>query len=430
MLHLGWFVGKGYSVHGWNQPWTGNIADDWMEPDLYIDLAKAMERACFDYLLIEDGSFVADSYGGSQDYFLRNAFSVPKSDPMPLVPLIGQATQRLGIVPTMTTSFYPPFLGARLATTLDHLTHGRVGLNLVTAHNDRSAQNYGLDQHYEHDLRYEMADEWIDVANRLWASWDAGAIVKDAKTGTFIDPGAVRPIEFEGRFYKSRGPLNTAPGPQGRPVICQAGGSPAGREFASKHADTIIAKCRTVELAKAYRRDISERMARNGRAPSDCKVLFGTTVVLADTVAEAQERKRQMDAGLVASIPSRLASISYLTGIDFSKYDLDAPMPEFTTNASRASANALVASQAKTLRENLMDPGSGNIDFIGTPDSVAAEMGEVIQEIGGDGFLFSDPLTRKKLVEVTDGLAPALKKRGLLKKGYAYKTFRENLLEF
>ncbi len=430
MLHFGWFVGKGYSVHAWAQAWSGRIGEDWAEPDLYIDLAKAMERACFDYMLIEDGHFVADSYGGSADYFLRHAYAVPKADPMPLVPLIGQATRYLGIVPTMTTSFYPPFLGARLGATLDHLTQGRLGLNLVTAHNDRAAQNFGLERHYEHDLRYVMADEWITLAKRLWASWDEGAVLADRETGIFADPAKVHPIDFEGRFYRSRGPLNMPPGPQRGPVICQAGGSPAGRAFAAQHADTVIAKYRTIEAAQKYRADLSARLVACGREPGACKMLFGTTVVLADTMAEARERQRQMNTALQANMHARLASLSYLTMMDFSKFDLDAPMPEIKTNASVASALAYVADPTKTLRENLLDPGSGNIDFVGTPDSVAAEMGEAIATIGGDGFLFSDTLTRKKLVEVTDGLAPALKRRKLLKTGYQYATLRENLMEF
>ena len=358
MLHLGWFVGKGYSVHSWNQAWSGTIADDWMEPDIYIDLARALERACFDYVLIEDGQFVAEAHRSSPDYFLRNAYAVPKSDPMPLVPLIAQATKHIGIVPTMATSFYPPFLGARLAATLNQLTHGRVGLNLVTAHNDLAAQNFGLDRHYEHDLRYEMADEWIDVAKKLWASWEEDAIVADPQSGTFIDPAKVKPIHHEGRFYKSRGPLNTWPGPQGRPVLCQAGGSAAGRAFSSKHADTLIAKYRTVAEAREFKRDIVARMTSHGRDPADCKVLFGCTALLADTMAEARERKRLMDASLESQMESRMAAMAYLSMIDFSKYDLDAPLGEIQTNASRASVLSLVADPKKTLRENLLTPGS------------------------------------------------------------------------
>ena len=176
MFHMGWFVAYGYGVHGWNQPWSGNIESEWMKPDLYVDLGRSLERAGFDYIMLEDGSFMPNSYKGTPEWFLQAAWMVPKNDPMPLVPVIAQATSRIGIVATFTTSFYPPFIAARLATTLDHITKGRVGLNIVTAHNDRAAQNFGLDKHYEHDLRYEMADEWMDVVNKLWASWEDGAV--------------------------------------------------------------------------------------------------------------------------------------------------------------------------------------------------------------------------------------------------------------
>jgi FMN-dependent oxidoreductase (nitrilotriacetate monooxygenase family) len=431
MFHFGWFVGKGYSVHGWNQPWTGAIATDWMEPDIYMDLARALERACFDCLIIEDGSFIADAYQDSPEWYLRNAFAVPKSDPMPLVPLLGYVTKSLGIVATITTSFYPPYLAARLGATLDHLTHGRVGLNVVTAHNDRSAQNFGLDRHYEHDLRYEMADEWMEVVNRLWASWEPDAIVANLETGVFADHTRIHPIHFEGRFYKSRGPLNTAPGPQRRPVICQAGGSPAGRAFAAKHADLIIAKARSVATAKSYRADISRLMAAHGRLPSDCKVMFSTSIVIGDTMQEAREKRARAAAALVNTMDVKLAAMSFLSGIDCSKFDLDAPLPELKINASRASFESYLSGDGtRTLREMLLDPGSGGLDFIGTADSIAVEMETVMQEVGGDGFLVQDPLTRKAISEVTDGLAPALKRRGATRAAYTHKHFRDNLLAF
>ncbi len=431
MFHFGWFVGKGYSVHGWNQPWTGAIASDWMEPDIYMDLARALERACFDCLIIEDGSFIADAYQDSPEWYLRNAFAVPKSDPMPLVPLLGYVTKSLGIVATVTTSFYPPYLAARLGATLDHLTHGRVGFNVVTAHNDRSAQNYGLERHYEHDLRYEMADEWMDVVNRLWASWEPDAIVADPETGVFADHTKVHPIHFEGRFYKSRGPLNTAPGPQRRPVICQAGGSPAGRAFAAKHADLIIAKARTVAAAKSYRQDISRLMVLHGREPSACKVMFSTSIVIGDTIDEAREKRARAAAALASTMEVKLAGMSFLSGIDCSKFNLDAPLPELEINASRSSFESYLSGDGtRTLREMLLDPGSGGLDFIGTADSIAAEMEAVMAEVGGDGFLVQDPLTRKAISEVTDGLAPALKRRGATRAAYTHQHFRDNLLAF
>jgi FMN-dependent oxidoreductase (nitrilotriacetate monooxygenase family) len=431
MFHMGWFVAGGYGVHGWNQPWSGSIGADWMKPDLYVDLGRSLERACFDYIMLEDGQLVPDSYKSSPEWFLRTAWMVPKNDPMPLVPLIGQATSRIGIVATMTTSFYPPFIAARLSATLDHLTGGRVGLNIVTAHNDRSAQNFGLDKHYEHDLRYEMADEWMDVVYKLWDSWEKDAVRADQATGVFADSAGVHTIDFVGRFYKSRGPLNTYAGPQGRPVICQAGGSPAGRKFATKHADTILARFRTVETAKAFRDDIHRHMIANNRDPSDCKVLFMMSAVLDETDEGAQDRRRQMAKAAASQMDYKLAFMSYASGIDFSKFDLDQPIPEIKTNAAQASTAALTkAAGKKTLREIVTDVATGGFDYVGSPDTVAAQMGETMGAIGGDGFLVSHVLTRRSVAEVADGLAPALKRRNLVRSGYGRERFRDNLLEF
>jgi FMN-dependent oxidoreductase (nitrilotriacetate monooxygenase family) len=431
MFHLGWFVGKGYSVHGWNQPYSGTIGTDWIKPDLYIDLAKALDRACFDYMLIEDGSFVSDAYQGSSDYYLRNAYAVPKADPVPLTPLIAYFTKRVGIIPTVTTSFYPPFLAARMGATLDHLTNGRLGLNIVTAHNDRSAQNYGLERHYEHDLRYEMAAEWMQIANALWTSWQPGAVQANTETGIFTDPSKVAPIHFKGRFYKCRGPLNIPPGPQGRPVIAQAGGSPAGMAFAARHADTTIAKLRTIDAAKAFRGKMTDLTQAIGRDPKSIKILFSTSIILGDTMEEAREKHARLAAQQKDMIETKLAGMGYLSMVDFSKYDLDEPLPAITTNASRMSFESYLHGEgSKTLRDMLLDPGSGGLDFIGTADSIAAQMAEAMDEIGGDGFLFQDALTRRKIVEVTDGLVPALKRRGLTRPEYQYETFRENLLSF
>ena len=431
MFHFAWFVGRGTSVHGWRQPWSSLTGSDWLDPTLYIDLACALDRACFDYMIIEDGSFVPDTFQGSSDWYLRNATAVPKADPMPLVPLLGQATTGLGIVATMTTAFYPPYLAARLGATLDHLTKGRVGLNLVTAHNDRSAQNFGLPAHHEHDLRYAMADEWVDLVSQLWRSWAPGAVLGDADGGVFTDGAKVRPIDFQGEYYQCRGPLNMPAGPQGRPVLCQAGGSPAGKAFAARHADTVIARARGADGAKAYRDDVRRAIAADGGDPNRCKILFSTAVVLGENRAEAEEKKRRLDAAAAANIDAKLAYMSFLSGIDFSKFDLDAPMPEVQTNASCSlTANYTSGTGKKTLRDMASDTQSGGIDFVGTPDDVAAEMDEVMQEVGGDGFLFTEGLSRRGIAEICEGLAPALRKRGLLRVRYGHKLFRENLLEF
>ena len=430
MFHMGWFAGGGYSAQGWRGAWSGATGATYMKPDIYVDLARGLERACFDFLMIEDGSFVPDAYQGSAEWSLRNAFAAPKHDPMPLIPLMAQATQHVGLIATMTTGFYPPFLAARLGATLDHLTEGRVGLNLVTAHNDRTAQNYGLDQHFEHDLRYEIADEWIRLVRKLWDSWPADAILNDAEAGIFTDPERVKPIDFKGKYFSSRGPLNMPAGPQGHPVICQAGSSPAGRHFASSHADTIVAPARDTASARSYRDDIRERMRALGRDPDRCKIMFTCSIVLAETQDAAEARQEGEDAALARDVDLGLARLSFLSGIDFSKFPLDEPLAEISTNASRGLTQMLTTGTGKTtLREMISTPERG-MRFVGTPDRVAAQLGEAAEQIGGDGFMITEGVTRRAIAEITDGLAPELKRRRLIPDGYAQPLFRENLLSF
>ena len=182
---MGWFVGRGYSVHAWNQPWSGTIATDYMHPDLYIDLVRALERACFDYVMIEDGSFVPDGYKGSPDWYLNNAFAVPKHDPIPLAAMIAAGTSRMGVVATMSTMAWPPFMLARVSTTLDHIAGGRFGWNIVTSGEDAAAQNFGMHELPPREKRYAMADEYVELVCRLWDSWEPDAVIKDRERGLY-----------------------------------------------------------------------------------------------------------------------------------------------------------------------------------------------------------------------------------------------------
>jgi FMN-dependent oxidoreductase (nitrilotriacetate monooxygenase family) len=428
-FHLGWFLGNSYGVHGWNQPWGGTDAEDWTQPDLHIELAKALERACFDYLLLEDSLFVPDNYGSSMDFYLRRALRAPKNDPLPLVPLIAQATSHLGIAPTISTSFYPPYLLARLIATLDLMSKGRVGCNFVTSTAERAAQNFGLDAHIEHDLRYEMAGEFVDLVIKLWESWDADAIVMDREAGMFVDPAKVRSIDFKGRFFASRGPLNTARPPQGRPVLVQAGGSPQGQQFAAKHMDSVIAAVSTVGEMKAFRADLRKRLVAAGRDPDSCKLFFVISPILGETNAEALERSRRRQAHRESFPELALAQMGSLTDIDFSTFDIDAPIGELTTNGQQGTLKRFLA-QGQTLREIAHNYRYGFEDLVGTADHVAGAMAEVMQEVGGDGFMFTGLVTRRYVAEVTDGLVPALQRRGLVRTAYEHKHFRDNLMAF
>ncbi len=428
-FHLGWFLGNSYGVHGWNQPWGGADAQDWTQPDLHIELAKALERACFDYLLLEDSLFVPDNYGSSMEFYLRRALRAPKNDPLPLVPLIAQATTHLGLVPTISTSFYPPYLLARLIATLDLMSKGRVGCNFVTSTAERAAQNFGLDAHLEHDLRYEMAGEFVDLVIQLWESWDADAIVMDREAGMFVDPAKVRSINFKGRFFASRGPLNTARPPQGRPVLVQAGGSPQGQQFAARHMDSVIAAVSTVGEMKAFRGDLRNRVAAAGRDPDSCKVFFVIAPTLGETNAEALERSQRRQVHRESFPELALAQMGSLTDIDFSTFDIDAPIGELTTNGQQGTLKRFLA-QGKTLREIAHNYRYGFEDLVGTADHVAGAMAEVMQEVGGDGFMFTGLVTRRYVAEITDGLVPALQRRGLVRTAYEHKHFRDNLMAF
>jgi long-chain alkane monooxygenase len=433
-FHLAWFLGHGFGVGDWKGTWRGGAGRQWMRPDYYCDFARALERACFDYLVIEDSSYVADAYGGSSEIYLRHARSVPKHDPAVLATLMTQVTSRLGIVPTLSVTEYPPFLLARLVSTLDHVSCGRAGWNIVTSSSDRAAQNYGHPHQPDHDLRYDMADEFTELVRQLWDSWDEDAVVLDADAGVYADHTKVHAVDFEGRFFASRGPLNNVRSPQGHPVLVQAGGSRRGRDFAARNADTIIASESNVEDMKSYRSDVRKRMEAQGRNPDDCKVLFLVSPTLDETDAAAQERKDRENDAVLAHPELALAGIGYITDIDFSTYDLDLPLgqlrTQITTNGHQSSlAHFLRDAEDMTLRQIAATPHG--FEPVGTPDHVAVLLEEAMEEAGGDGFLFYLPqFNLRRVVEITDGLVPELQKRGLVRSSYPFDLFRDNLLEF
>jgi FMN-dependent oxidoreductase (nitrilotriacetate monooxygenase family) len=432
-FHLGWFTN--FTPDAWDSTWASADGADWSGA-FYVEMARALERACFDYIILEDTCMVADAYGGSMEGSLKNAIFAPKHDPVPLATLIAASTSRLGVVATMSTSFYPPFLLARLSATIDHIARGRFGWNIVSSAEDRAAQNFGLDKMAEHDERYDMADEYFDLVCQLWDSWEPDAVVRDRQRGVYADASKVHTIDFVGKYYKSRGPLNTVRPPQGRPVFVQAGASPRGRQFASRAADSIIAVATGIEGMKAYRDDVRSRMKSIGRNPDDCKVLFVVSPILGDTESEARaEAERIVSAPRY--VEQVLVGISSNTEIDFAQFHLDSPLPEVTTNGERGSLEKFVqgtgGGATKTLRQLAVERNARCVDLIGTPDQVANQMGEVMAAVGGDGFLISRPgngLSRKYITEVTDGLIPALQRRGLSRTAYTYAQFRDNLLDF
>ncbi|MET0884956.1 MAG: NtaA/DmoA family FMN-dependent monooxygenase [Mycetocola sp.] len=436
MFHLGWFLGNGYGIQPWHGAYTGRSMTDWTKPDLYIDLTTSLERGGYDFLFIEDTSMIEDTYGSSAEYTLAHGKMAPKNDPMPLVPLLTRATRKIGVISTISTTQYPPFLAARQAVTLDHLTEGRFGANVVTSVTHRVAQNFGYDQMPAHDERYARAEEWLDVVSKLWESWDIDALVHDTTTPRYADHTKVNTIDHHGKYFDVRGPLNTIPGPQRRPVVAQAGNSIPGRELAAGHADTMLAMGQSVEQMKAFRLDMRERMIAHGRNPDDLKIMFLATPVLGETDAHARERQAAVVARSQSdeAVQELLWGLSYISGgeTDYSKYDLDGPMPLDIGNGEQSSMKKFVeGSEGKTLREVILSSQNFNeLDLVGSADTVAAKMGEIMEEVGGDGFLLYPEMTRRTIAEYTDDLSPALRRRGLIRDGYDFDTLRENLLQF
>jgi FMN-dependent oxidoreductase (nitrilotriacetate monooxygenase family) len=432
-FHLAWFL-QGSSIQAWGADWTGNISEEWMSADMFIDLARNIERAGFDYLLLEDSIYIGQNWQNKRDMFLKNGMSVPRQEPSVVASLMMAATTRLGIVPTLSTFAYHPYLTARIVGTLDQVSGGRAGWNMVTGSSDYSGQNFGLDHLPPHDTRYDMAAEYIEIVTKLWDSWEPGAIVADRKSGVLIEPSKVHTIDYVGEYYKSRGPLNSGPCPQGRPVIAQAGGSAKGRAIAAKYADTIVAHPKGIAAMKEYRNDVHTHMRSFGRDPATCKILFMATPVLGETSAEAKEKAAQRPIKVANNVDRALAQLGWITNIDFSDHDLDAPVEALSTNGHQSSlAGFIRKAGGKTLREAIISYSSspGSLDLIGTCDEVAAQMGEVMEEVGGDGFLFTlGNVSRKSVAEITDGLIPALQQRGLVRKQYGQTMFRDNLLEF
>ena len=431
LQHFGWFLGAGFGVQGWGDSSYG-IGYDWKQPAVYQDAARVFEAAGFDAFIIEDGVTVPDTYGGTAEVNLRDARFVPKHDPLPLVPYLLAATSKLGIVPTLSASFYEPFTAARLLSTLQHFAGGRLGFNVVTSGSDIAAQNYGLDKQIDHDLRYDRAQEWVDVVRKLWRSWDSDAIVEDVDRGVFADFTKVRTIDHEGQFFTVRGPLNTAPLAD-EPVMVQAGASGRGQDFAGQNSDVVLQLASTPERMSAYRQSIRSVAAAAGRNPDDITVLFVVNPIVAANAEEAASIRAHRSELTQAAIDEALQGVSYLSGVDFKKFDLDAPLPELTTNSNQGTLDNFVKSApaGSTLREILQARANKDgLAVVGTADEIADHLGTLSDAVGGDGFLFTGQVHPAHVHRTLDPLVPALRRAGLLRTELGDGGLRANLADF
>lgn len=427
-MRLGWFIN--FLTPAWNQPWSGTTGDEWMNGDFFVDMARSLDRAGFDCMMLEDSTYISDVYGGSAEAELKFTVRAPKSDPLPLIPLLAAATEHLGFVATMSTSFYQPFLLARLLTTLDHLTDGRVGWNVVVSGGRLAGRNFGMDELPAHDTRYEIAEEFVEVVQKLWTSWDADAVVMDRATGTYVDSTKVHTIDHHGPHFDVRGPLNALPPLQGRPPIFQAGGSSVGRSFAAKHADTIVSSAKGVDEMRDYRDEVRAKAVEFGRNPDDVRILYMISPFVEAT--DELARRRREERFQITDERARRRLLMMSDEIDMAQFPLDEKFPDIVTDSSKSITDAFRKwAGDRTLREAAASDEFEAVPLAGTPATVADEMQRVFEEVGGDGFLLfaggGGMLTRRYIDQICDGLVPELQRRGLVRTVQPSGTFKQRL---
>lgn len=433
---MGVFLGYGHGPRGWDDP-KRRPDYDWKRPELFQDLALVCERGCLDLMIFADVLGIPEAFRGSQATPIKFGLEGICHDPIPLLAMIAARTENLGLASTISTTFYPPFLTARLWTTLDHLTRGRVAWNVVTTSNQSSAKNFGLEHLPLHDDRYDIADEYMQLCYKLWASWDPDALTEPRDDIVFADPAKVHRLDFQGENFKCAGPLNAVPSPQGRPVIVQAGTSDKGREFASRHAELVICSKESLDEMKFICADIRERAEKNGRKDRDLKILFTfNPMVLGPTEEEVRRKERLFEEVGHKLVDAGLAKISRSLGMDVSQFDLDKPIPAIDQNLLQSGRSLLPKyysyGRNPTLREvAAREATKETFQVRGTYEQIAERLVGVFDQVGCDGFLLRANYLTKELSgyvpEFVDNVVPILQKAGYVQRAYGPGTLRDRL---
>jgi len=414
----------------------------WRHPDdqtsryaelgFWTDLAKLLERGLFDGIFLADVLGVYDTYGGSADAPLRAGAQVPINDPLLLVPVMAAVTEHLGFGVTVNTSSEHPYVFARRMSTLDHLTRGRVGWNLVTGYLPSASRNLGAELR-EHDERYDHAEEYLAVTRKLWEqSWEDDAAVRDVARGVFTDPSKVHPIEHRGRWFDVPGIHLAEPSPQRTPVIYQAGASARGTVFAGRHAEVVYAGGGTVSQVAETVRRFRAALVEAGRQPEDALVYTKVTVVTAPSAAEARDKHRAMLEH--ADVEGALALVSGWIGTDLSRYDLDDPVEVLEGNAMQTYARSFTGTRedgrpwtVRDLAKHAAIGGLGGV-LVGSAEEVADYCVDVTEATGVDGFNLSTGVTPGTFADVIDLVVPILQERGVYRTSYEPGTLRHKLL--
>lgn len=433
--HFGWFLARGFGPHGWGHPYL-DWDYDWTRPGLYQQSARELEQAGFDFVLIED----APSLGSPEtiDLRVRHAFGGPKHDPLLLAPYLFQATEHLGVIPTVNPAAYLPYTAARQFATLQHLSADRLGLNVVT--DTGSARHFGDAPALGHDAAYDRAEEWLSGIRALWRSWGEGALVRDAPSGVYADGTRLDATAHRGEYYAFDGPLNAVPFERGDPVIASPGGSGRGLAFAGTNSDIQLALAPLTERSvREHRARIHAAAVAAGRAPSDVTIMFAIQPVIVSSPEEADRlvaASAQPDEATLRQIAQRQSSD---LETDLTALDLDAPLPEalFAEHVSQGSLRRLIGDRDRAttpLRAHLtalarLGRIADRTGFVGT----AEEFADLVEELGtwgNDGVLLWGDLHPVTVHRTLDELVPVLRRRGILRREYTGAGLRTDLAAF
>lgn len=421
---------------------TGNHVASWLHPDAQLDagtnfahyasLAQTAERAKFDLIFLADA---LATRAGRMEALSRWPQYMAYFEPTTLLAGIAACTSRIGLVATATTSYNEPFNIARRFASLDHISAGRAGWNVVTSSNQEEALNFGLEQHFEHGDRYARAREFAAVVRGLWDSWEDDAFVRDRSSSTYFDPGKLHVLNHKGPVFSVRGPLNMARSPQGHPVLAQAGSSEAGRELAAETAEIVFAALQTVESARQFYDDVKGRMAKFGRPPEALKIMPGLNPIVGSTEAGAHEKHRFLQSLIHPDVGRELLS-NALGGVDLYGHDVDGPLPYHLipsdTNSSKSGLQAVVEmarSENLSIRQlYLRFAGArGQRTIVGTATQIADQMEHWFSQHAIDGFLIQPSHFPGGLDDFVASVIPELQSRGIFRTEYEGTTLRENL---
>ena len=422
MLRLGAFLsGTGSNMASWRHP--NAVADGAINLEYYRDLTRKAETAKLDFVFFGDGLYISEK---SHPIFLN------RFEPLTLLATLAATTTHIGLAATLSTTYSDPFTVARQFASIDQISNGRAGWNIVTSPLEGSALNYGKPEHPEHDLRYRMAHEFVEVTKGLWDSWEDDAFIRDKESGVFIDPNKMHRLNHQGEFYSVQGPLNISRSQQGRPLLIQAGSSEAGREFSSKHADAVFTGRSSLADAAEFYNDIKSRAVKHGRNPNEILILPGCSPIVGETPQDA-ERKYQEVANLVVMEDALNYLGRYFNDLDFTQYELDEPFPElgdYARNGWESGTDKLkqmAREQHLTLREMAIQTTTPKHKFIGTPVQVADTMQEWFEAGAVDGFMMNSAVLPDGFNDFLNHVLPILKARGLFRTEYESATLHGNL---